>query len=68
MAFGSAGARLFDGSVQPTPTGFVQFSTYQYYVDENGNFLLSTNPQTSSSSAVSRDVKLAGGDQIGKCK
>ena len=61
-------ARLFDGSVQATPNGFVQFSTWQYYVSEDGNFLLSTSPASSASGTVSRDVKLAGGDQIGKIK
>lgn len=64
----SANPRLFTGDVQGAPNGVVQFTVWDYYVSEDGNFLLSTNPATSESGTVSVDVKTPGGDRIAKVK
>ena len=54
--------RLLTGEAVRLPGQFVQFSTWRYVVDEDGNFQLSANPNASASNTRQLDVKTATGD------
>lgn len=61
-----SGVRTLAGEAFGSPGGFVQFDSWQYYVDIDGNFPLSTSPAASVHGTVTRDVKLPGGDRLAK--
>jgi len=60
----TSGVRTFGGEQYGSPGGIVRLATWDYYVDIDGNFQLSTDPTASIIGGIVLDVKLAGGDAL----